>query len=99
MVWNNTIVFQGGAHGKYVVSLDLDIKNKKVVDFEYRLNKVMQKRIKADPKISKLIEQAYHPHQSELSKIIGKSKDLLHRRDFWSKYSRELDNRCYEGNS
>ena len=43
----------------------------------------MQKRIKADHKISKLIEQAYHPHQSELSKIIGKSKDLLHRRDFW----------------
>jgi sulfur-oxidizing protein SoxB len=83
VVWNNTIVFQGGAHGKYVVSLDLDVKNKKVVDFEYRLNKVMQKRIKADPIISKLIEQAYHPHQSELSKIIGKSKGLLHRRDFW----------------
>ena len=29
VVWNNTIVFQGGAHGKYVVSLDLDVKNKK----------------------------------------------------------------------
>ena len=83
VVWNNTIVFQGGAHGKYVVSLDLDVKNKKVVDFEYRLNKVMQKRIKPDPKVSKLIEQAYHPYQSELSKIIGKSKGLLHRRDFW----------------
>lgn len=83
VVWNNTIVFQGGAHGKYVVSLDLDVKNKKVVDFEYRLNKVMQKRIKPDPKVSKLIEQAYRPHKSELSKKIGKSGSLLHRRDFW----------------
>ena len=83
VVWNNTIVFQGGAHGKYVVSLDLDVKNKKVVDFEYRLNKVMQKRIKPDPIVSKLIEQAYRPHKSELSKKIGKSGSLLHRRDFW----------------
>ena len=28
VVWNNTIVFQGGAHGNFVVSLDLDVKNK-----------------------------------------------------------------------
>ena len=83
VVWNNTIVFQGGAHGKYVVSLDLEVKNKQIVDFEYRLNKVMQNRIKPDPEVSKLIEEAYQPYEAELSKIIGKSNVLLQRRDFW----------------
>ena len=83
VVWNDTLVFQGGAHGKYVVSLDLEIKDKKIVDFEYRLNKVMQNRIDPDPEVSKLIEDAYLPYEAELSKIIGKSEVLMHRRDFW----------------
>ena len=83
VVWNDTLVFQGGAHGKYVVSLDLEIKDKKIVDFEYRLNKVMQNRIDPDPEVSKLIEEAYLPYEAELSKIIGKSEVLMHRRDFW----------------
>ena len=83
VVWNDTIVFQGGAHGKYVVSLDLEIKDKKIVDFEYRLNKVMQNRIDPDPDVSKLVEEAYLPYVSELSKTIGSSDVLMHRRDFW----------------
>ena len=83
VVWNDTLVFQGGAHGKYVVSLDLEIKDKKIVDFEYRLNKVMQNRIYPDPEVSKLIEEAYLPYEAELSKVIGSSDVLMHRRDFW----------------
>ena len=83
VVWNDTLVFQGGAHGKYVVSLDLEIKDKKINDFEYRLNKVMQNRIDPDPEVSKLIEEAYLPHDSELSKVIGSSEVLMQRRDFW----------------
>jgi len=83
VVWNDTLVFQGGAHGKYVVSLDLEIKDKKIVDFEYRLNKVMQNRIDPDPEVSKLVEEAYLPYDSELSKTIGSSDVLMHRRDFW----------------
>ena len=83
VIWNDTLVFQGGAHGKYVVSLDLEIKDKKIVDFEYRLNKVMQNRIDPDPEVSKLVEEAYLPYDSELSKTIGSSDVLMHRRDFW----------------
>ena len=83
VVWNDTLVFQGGAHGKYVVSLDLEVKDKKIVDFEYRLNKVMQNRIDPDPEISKLIDAAYQPFEKVLSKVIGRSDHLLHRRDFW----------------
>ncbi|GIT70478.1 MAG: hypothetical protein Ct9H300mP28_02920 [Pseudomonadota bacterium] len=43
----------------------------------------MQNRIDPDPEVSKLIEEAYLPHDSELSKVIGSSEVLMHRRDFW----------------
>ena len=83
VVWNNTILFQGGAHGKWVVSLDAFVENKKVVDYEYRLVKVMQNRVPADPEVQKIIEDAYLPHQSILNEEIGYTKTMLHRRDYW----------------
>ena len=43
----------------------------------------MQRRIVPDPEVSKLIEEAYQPHESELSKTIGSSDVLMQRRDFW----------------
>ena len=83
VVWNDTILFQGGAHGKWVVSLDLEVKDKKVVDYDYRLIKVMQKRISADPEIESIVEEAYRPHLEKLSEVIGSSKVMLYRRDYW----------------
>jgi len=83
VVWNNTILFQGGAHGKWVVSLDAFVENKKVVDYEYRLVKVMQNRVPADPEVQKIIEDAYLPHQSILNEEIGYTETMLHRRDYW----------------
>ena len=83
VVWNNTILFQGGAHGKWVVSLDAFVENKKVVDYEYRLVKVMQNRVPADPEVQKIIEEAYFPHQSILNEEIGYTETMLHRRDYW----------------
>lgn len=83
VVWNNTIIFQGGAHGKYVVSLDVDVKDKKIQNFDYRLLKVRQNLIEPDPEIEKLIEEAYEPYKKKLSEVIGSTKVMLHRRDFF----------------
>ena len=49
------------------MSLDAFVENKKVVDYEYRLVKVMQNRVPADPEVQKIIEEAYFPHQSILN--------------------------------
>ena len=59
------------------------VENKKVVDYEYRLVKVMQNRVPADPEVQKIIEDAYLPHQSILNEEIGYTKTMLHRRDYW----------------
>ena len=83
VVWNNTILFQGGAHGKWVVSLDAFVENKKVVDYEYRLVKVMQNRVPADPEVQQIVEEAYRPHQATLNEEIGFTETMLNRRDYW----------------
>lgn len=83
VVWNNAIIFQGGAHGKYVVSLDVDVRNKQVVDFDYHLIKVRQNQVAPDPEITKLIEAAYRPHQERLNEVVGHTNVMLHRRDYW----------------
>ena len=83
LVWNNTIIYQAGAHGKYVAKLDLWVKDKKVVDFDYQLIKINKKRIPAHPEVAQIIEEAYRPHKKKLEEIVGISKSMLYRRDFW----------------
>ncbi|MFC1664808.1 bifunctional metallophosphatase/5'-nucleotidase [Pseudomonadota bacterium] len=83
VVWNNTIIFQAGAHGKYVASLDLKVRDKKVINFAYRLVKVTQDRIPADPDVKKLVNEAYRPYQDKLDEVIGHSNVLLYRRDYF----------------
>ena len=83
VVWNNTIVYQGGAHGKYVTNLDVRVANKKIVGFSYELLKVQQSIIAPDPEIKKLVDQAYAPHEEKLGEVIGRSDVMIYRRDYW----------------
>jgi len=83
VVWNGTVIFQGGAIGKYVASLDLEVKDKKVVDFGYRLIKISEKQIPPDPDIEKLVEDAYRPYEKQLSEVIGRTTTMIYRRAYW----------------
>ncbi len=83
VVWNNTIVYQGGAHGKYVANLDVRVEDKKITAFSYELLQVQQSKISPDPEIKKLIDEAYAPHEERLSEVIGHSKVMIYRRDYW----------------
>ncbi len=83
VIWNNTIIFQGGAHGKYVTRLDVEVKDKKIANFDYDLIKVRQNQVSPDPEIAALIEDAYRPHLKRLEEVIGRTEVMLHRRDYW----------------
>jgi sulfur-oxidizing protein SoxB len=83
VVWNNTIIYQGGAHGKYVANLDVRVENKKIVEFSYELQKVQQSRTVADPEIKKLVDEAYAPHEEKLGEVVGRSDVMIYRRDYW----------------
>jgi sulfur-oxidizing protein SoxB len=83
VVWNDTIIYQGGAHGKFVTKLDVRVKDKKVVGYTYDLMKVRQSEIEPDPKIAKMIDEAYAPHEKKLSEVVGETKKMIYRRDYF----------------
>jgi sulfur-oxidizing protein SoxB len=83
IVWNNTIIYQGGAHGKYVTKLDVRVKNKKLESFSYELVKVQQSELEPDAEIQKLVDAAYAPHAKKLNEVVGESEVVVYRRDYW----------------
>lgn len=83
VVWNDTIIYEGGALGEFVSSLDLEVKNKKIVGYNYRLIKIKQNGVSADPEIQKLVAEAYRPHAAKLNDVIGQSEGMFYRRDYW----------------
>ncbi len=83
VVWNNTIVYQGGAHGKYVANLDVQVEDKKIVGFSYELLKVQQSKVPPDAEIQRMVDEAYAPHEEKLGEVIGRSDVMIYRRDFW----------------
>ncbi len=83
VVWNNTIVYQGGALGKFVTKLDVKVKNKKVVSYNYQLLQVRQSEIEPDPEIAKLVDEAYRPHDKRLSAVVGQTDAMIYRRAYW----------------
>ena len=83
VVWNDTIVYQGGAHGKFVTSLDLRIKDKRVVGYSYDLVMVRPSEVEPNAEVQRLVDEAYRPHEVRLNEVVGENHALIFRRDFW----------------
>jgi len=83
VVWNDTILYESGAHGGYVSCLDLEVKDKKVISYQYKLVKVQENYVTPDPVIEELVEAAYQPHADSLNEVIGQAEGVLYRRDYW----------------
>ena len=77
---NNTIIVQAGTHGKFVGRIDLNVRNKRIVNYEHKLIPIVTDWIKPDENIRKLIDKEYAPYEKELSEELGTSEDLLYRR-------------------
>ena len=83
VVWNDTIVYESGAHGEYVSCLDLEVKDKQVISYQYKLIKVQENYVLPDSVIEDLVEAAYQPHADILNEVIGQADGMLYRRDYW----------------
>ena len=77
---NNTIICQAGTHGKFIGRLDLNIKSKKIIDYDHKLIPVVTDWIKPDENIRQIIEQEYAPFKEILNEKLGKTESLLYRR-------------------
>ena len=77
---NNTLLVASGCSGKFVSRLDLDIKDKKVAGFNFKLMPVFADVIEKDPEITKIIDETRAPYEKHLNEVIGTTKNTLFRR-------------------
>ena len=89
---NNTVIVIAGSHGKYIGRLDIDAKDGKVRDYEYKLIPIASKLIPADREGERLVEKLYAPYRKELNEVLGKTKGLLYKRDtFFSTFDQLIN--------
>ncbi len=87
IIVNDTVILISGSHGKYISRLDLDIQDKKVADYSFKLIPVASNLIPADKVGVDLVEKWYKPYNKELNEVLGKTKGLLYKRDtFYSTF-------------
>ena len=75
-----TIVTNAGSNGKFLGVLDLEVKDKKVSDFRYKLLPVFSNMLPADTAMDALITKVRAPYEAQLSEKLGVSEGLLYRR-------------------
>jgi sulfur-oxidizing protein SoxB len=77
---NNTLIMQAGTHGKFVGRIDLNVRNKKIIDYDHKLIPIVTDWIKPDEEVSRIIDRQYAPYNAILNEELGLSEDLLYRR-------------------
>ena len=75
-----TLVIASGSHGKFLSRLDLDIKNKKLAGFRYKLMPVFSDAIAQDAEMKTLVEKIRAPFAKDLARELGRTESLLYRR-------------------
>jgi sulfur-oxidizing protein SoxB len=75
-----TLVINSGAHGKFLSRLDLDVRDRKVTDYRYKLIPVLSNEIPADAEMAALIKNIRAPYEAKLGEKLAVSESLLYRR-------------------
>ncbi len=75
-----TLVTNAGCNGKFLAVLDLDVKNKQVAGYQYRLLPVFSNLLEADREMDRLIRRLRAPYEKQLGERLAVSESLLYRR-------------------
>jgi len=92
IVINGCAIVIAGSHGKYVGRLDIDARDGKVHDYEYKLVPIASNIIPADEETEKFVEELYAPYAQEMNEVLGKTKNILYKRDtFFSTFDQLIN--------
>jgi S-sulfosulfanyl-L-cysteine sulfohydrolase len=75
-----TLVIQSGASGKYLSRLDLDVRDRKIAAWRYKLIPVLSQHIAPDAEMAALIDKVRAPYKAKLDEVLAVSDSLLYRR-------------------
>ena len=75
-----TLVTNAGSNGKFLGVLDLQVNDKKVVDFRYKLLPVFANMLPADPAMDALINKIRAPYEAQLAQTLAVTEGTLYRR-------------------
>ncbi len=76
----DTLIIASGCYGKFLSRLDLEIRNRRITGYAYRLIPVLSDAIEPDADMERLIANLRRPYQKELEQEVAKSATLLYRR-------------------
>ena len=75
-----TLMVATGSNGKFVSRLDLDVRDREVKGFRYRLIPVFSDAISPDAEMASLIAKVRAPYAADLGRVAGRTESLLYRR-------------------
>ncbi len=75
-----TLVTNAGSNTKFLGVLDLEVKDRRVTDFRYRLLPVFSNYLKADTEMQAYIDKVRAPHKAKLEEKLAVTEALLYRR-------------------
>jgi S-sulfosulfanyl-L-cysteine sulfohydrolase len=75
-----TIVTNAGSNGKFLGVLDFEVKDRKLLDFRYKLLPVFSNMLPADKAMDALITRVRAPYESKLNEKLAITEGTLYRR-------------------
>lgn len=75
-----TLLVATGAYGKFVSRLDLDVRDKAVKGFRYKLIPIFADAIAPDADMAALIGKHRAPFEKDLSRVLARTEGVLYRR-------------------
>ncbi|MBL8382075.1 MAG: thiosulfohydrolase SoxB [Burkholderiales bacterium] len=75
-----TLVTNAGSNAKFLGVLDLEVRERRVVDFRYKLLPVFSNYLAADAEMQALIDRVRAPHKAKLDEKLAITEGLLYRR-------------------
>jgi len=76
----DTLLVASGSHGKFLARLDLEVRERRIANYAFRLIPVLSDSITPDPEMAALVADIRGPHDTALARVVGGTDSLLYRR-------------------